>query len=215
MRLAAAAARKDLLDFFRHWGMEPDADTVRYASQFEKEERGIWFANDENRVWQMENRSTSQETETSAKGSVPQGTIQYVNGENQVNLDCTNVWVTEIVRCEMDGGTEKKQSVGYAYAHDGEAVFTDVAATANNRVYMYEITGYDKWLAKTAPGRTGEVKVSHRGDIDRTLWTVSTNLTNSELEEPGEDHPDTYVQPGLEKMVDLETRGWSPTLQAL
>lgn len=58
MRLAAAAARKDLLDFFRHWGMEPDADTVRYASQFEKEERGIWFANDENRVWQMENRNT-------------------------------------------------------------------------------------------------------------------------------------------------------------
>lgn len=210
MRLAAAAARKDLLDFFRHWGMEPDADTVRYASQFEKEERGIWFANDENRVWQMEKRNTSQETETSAKGSVPQGTIQYVNGENQVNLEIsgdTNVWIYEIVRCEMDGGTEKKQSVGYAYAHDGEAVFTDVAATANNRVYTYEITGYDKWLAKTAPGRTGEVKVSHRGDIDRTLWTVSTNLTNSELEEPGEDHPDTYVQPGLEKMVDLETEG--------
>lgn len=97
--------------------------------------------------------------------------------------------------------------MGYAYAHDGEAVFTDVAATANNRVYTYEITGYDKWLAKTAPGRTGEVKVSHRGDIDRTLWTVSTNLTNSELEEPGEYHPDTYVQPGLEKMVDLETEG--------
>lgn len=49
--------------------------------------------------------------------------------------------------------------------------------------------------------------MSHRGDIDRTLWTVSTNLTNSELEEPGEYHPDTYVQPGLEKMVDLETEG--------
>lgn len=97
--------------------------------------------------------------------------------------------------------------MGYAYAHDGEAVFTDVAATANNRVYTYEITGYDKWLEKTEPGRTKEVKVSHRGDIDRTLWTVSTNLTNSELEEPGEDHPDTYVQPGLEKMVDLETEG--------
>lgn len=210
MRLAAAAARKDLLDFFRHWGMEPDADTVRYASQFEKEERGIWFANDENRVWQMENRNTSQKTESSAKGSVPQGTIQYVNGENQVNLEIsgdTNVWIYEIVRCERDGGTEKKQSVGYAYAHDGEAVFTDVAATANNRVYTYEITGYDKWLEKTEPGRTKEVKVSHRGDIDRTLWTVSTNLTNSELEEPGEDHPDTYVQPGLEKMVDLETEG--------
>lgn len=101
-----------------------------------------------------------------AKGSVPQGTIQYVNGENQVNLEIsgdTNVWIYEIVRCERDGGTEKKQSVGYAYAHDGEAVFTDVAATANNRVYTYEITGYDKWLAKTAPGRTGEVKVSHQG----------------------------------------------------
>lgn len=77
MRLAAAAARKDLLDFFRHWGMEPDADTVRYASQFEKEERGIWFANDENRVWQMENRNTSQKTESSAKGSVPQRAEPY------------------------------------------------------------------------------------------------------------------------------------------
>lgn len=71
-------------------------DTVRYASQFEKEERGIWFANDENRVWQMEKRNTSQKTESSAKGSVPQGTIQYVNGENQVNLEISgdiNVWI--------------------------------------------------------------------------------------------------------------------------
>ena len=91
---------------------------------------------------------------------------------NQVNLEIsgdTNVWIYEIVRCERDGGTEKKQSVGYAYAHDGEAVFTDVAATANNRVYTYEITGYDKWLEKTEPGRTkegqGEPQGRHRPDL--------------------------------------------------
>ena len=197
--------------------MEPDADTVRYASQFEKEERGIWFANDENRVWQMEKRNTSQKTESSAKGSVPQGTIQYVNGENQVNLEISgdiNVWIYEIVRCERDGGTEKKQSVGYAYAQMERLIY-GCGRHSQQPVYTYEITGYDKWLEKTEPGRTKEVKVSHRGDIDRTLWTVSTNLTNSELEEPGEDHPDTYVQPGLEKMVDLETEALLPPLQAL
>ena len=51
MRLACAAAEKDLTEFFMRWGLVPDAETMRYASQFGKEERAIYYLTDDARVY--------------------------------------------------------------------------------------------------------------------------------------------------------------------
>ena len=53
MRLASAAAEKDLSDFFQRWGMVMDADTKAYMQQFEKEARAIYYVNDEARAYEM------------------------------------------------------------------------------------------------------------------------------------------------------------------
>nr|MDE7192499.1 fibronectin type III domain-containing protein [Oscillospiraceae bacterium] len=55
MRLACAAAEKDILEFFERWGKTPDSTTVEYASQFEKEERAIYYTDDNSRVYRIEN----------------------------------------------------------------------------------------------------------------------------------------------------------------
>ena len=55
MRLACAAAEKDILEFFERWGMTPNADTISYASSFPKETRAIYYVNDDSRVKRLAN----------------------------------------------------------------------------------------------------------------------------------------------------------------
>lgn len=46
MRLASAAAQKNLTDFFTRWGLTPDATTAAYLAQFEPETRALYYGND-------------------------------------------------------------------------------------------------------------------------------------------------------------------------
>ncbi len=202
MRLATAAAQKNLLAFFRRWGLEPDAGTVYYAGQFPEETRGIWFANDESRAVQLREGTGQNRAEHTAAA----GTLEYENGSSQVTLRLSSdssIWMYEVYRYERVKDTIERRPVGYAWAEDdGSAVFTDTIGTINNHTFTYEVIGYDHWLNPTARKEIGSVKVCHDGQLDKSLWEVSTNLTNDSLEQPNEKHPDTTEQPGLEAMID-------------
>ncbi len=204
MRLATAAAQKNLLEFFRRWGLEPDAGTIFYAEQFDEETRGLWFANDDTRVKQLQEgayRNLAQNVNVS-------GSVSYEPGSNQVNLSLSagnggeNIWMYEIYRYERIKDQIVRRPVGYAWAEQGIAAFTDVIGTVNNRAFTYEAVGYDQWLNPTERTEIGSVKVSHDGSLDKSLWEISTNLTNDELEDPNPYHPDTTEQPGTERMID-------------
>ena len=62
MRLACAAAEKNVLEFFTRWGMIPDAVTRKYAEQFDAEERTIYYINDEARAYRAEGGSSIAES---------------------------------------------------------------------------------------------------------------------------------------------------------
>lgn len=201
MRLSVAAAEKDILEFFRHWGMEPDAGTIRYAEQFEKETRGIWFANDDMRVYQMENGLG----QNLAEGVAVSGEISYADGSNEVTLSLSgspDIWIYEIYRYERIKNEIVRRPVGYVKTETGDAEFTDVIGTINNHTFTYEAVGYDRWLNPTPKEEIGSVKVSHDGRLDASLWTVETNLLNEDSMDPDEDNPEQIVQPGLEVMID-------------
>ncbi len=204
MRLAVAASEKNILEFFRRWGLEPDSGTVRYASQFPEETRGIWFANDEIRAEQIRAGAG----QNMADGISVGGTVSYTAGSSRVRLDLSAgaggdaIWLYEISRYERIRGEIVRRPAGYAWADGGNAVYTDVIGTINNHTFTYEVTGYDRWLNPTETAEIGTVKVSHDGQIDKSLWTVTTNLTNENLEQPGAGHPDTTFQPGTENMID-------------
>ncbi|MCI9635477.1 MAG: hypothetical protein HFG77_03620 [Hungatella sp.] len=201
MRLAMASAQKNLLSFFEHWGMEPDEETIAYAGQFEEETRGIWFANDETRVKQIE-AGADQNLAEAVKVT---GTIDYTEGSNEVTLNLSSsqdIWIYEIRRYERVKDEIVRRPVGYVQANGGEAQFTDVIGTINNHAFTYEVIGYDQWLNPTKTAELGEVKVSHDGNLDKDLWQITTNMTNGELEDADDNDPEVPYQPGLELMCD-------------
>lgn len=202
MRLAVAASGKDLLEIFRRYGYEPNEGTIKYASQFEKEDRGIWFANDNLRAKQIE----AGQAENKADSVEVSGSIKYTDGSNRVEITMNStpdIWMYEIYRSERVKNEIIKRPVGYAEAGaDGTATFTDVIGSINNRAFTYEAVGYDMFYNPTSVKEIGEVKVKHDGLIDKSAWTVTSNLTNEQLTEPDADNPDILQQPGLTDMID-------------
>lgn len=184
MRLASAAAEKDLTDFFQRWGMSPNRETSAYMGQFEPERRAIYYVDDAARVYEME-----------------QGSVPVVSGKNavtaKISADGSEVKLTmmpsvdpnklqgyEIVRVWVEEGREKKEIAGFTQTNS----FTDHAAFASNRVLRYEVVAVDKCMNRSNAFRTEAVKIAGDGLQDKTAWTVSTNMISNEDKKPdGED----------------------------
>ena len=181
MRLACAAAGKDILDFFRRWGLEPDEGTVAYASQFEKETRAIYYVCDDSRVYALTNGesglSTDGTTEAVAdtvKAAVVPGNANQVKIElGSKNIPSADVLGYEIVRCTVSGGDVEKAPVGFTT----QSTFTDTVYM-NNRMVWYEISVVDKYLNRSAAKRVDAVKIENDGSQEKAFWTIkTTNLT--------------------------------------
>ncbi|MDO4262147.1 MAG: M60 family metallopeptidase, partial [Eubacteriales bacterium] len=174
MRLASAAAEKDLTDFFTRWGMTPDAATASYMGQFEKETRAIYYVDDTARVYEMTNGvqgslegQEAAEAAVSADGSEVKLTFTFKGANKDV------LQGYEIVRVSTEQGVEKRETVGFTQ----ENSFTDRVSMAN-RVVSYEITAIDKYMNRSAVYRTDAVKVESDGLQEKELWTVETNLVS-------------------------------------
>lgn len=181
MRLSCAAAEKNLLEFFERWGMTPDADTIAYAEQFDKETRAIYYGNDNSRVYRLTHT-------TGATPSVGDGTTATVDAtkKNQVNFTLApsaasdNIHGYEIVRCMTSGGKVEKQVVGFTTG----TTFTDHVTTINNRVLTYEITLIDQNMNRSAAKTLQPLKIEHKGNIDKTNWNIVANkLTTTQKAE--------------------------------
>lgn len=181
MRLSCAAAGKNLLDFFERWGMTPDEGTKAYAGQFEKESRNICYITDEARAYRIEGgKSTAGSVKVTAE-------LNHVKNSNQVTLKLSNNASDKNAMLGYEIFRNGK-TVGFVSAGEGETEFTDTIATINNRVFTYEVVGYDKLLQKTDKITLDSIKISHDGSVDKSDWTVTTNMTSSEDEaETGSD----------------------------
>ncbi len=197
MRLACAAAEKDILEFFERWGMTPNADTVNYAGQFPKETRAIYYVNDESRVYRLANPSSPLNTEGTTP-AVGTGTKAVVNKDAANKVDLTldstlnakDVLGYEIVRCFTSNGEVEKEVAGFATG----STFTDTITTVNNRVVTYEVTVIDQHLNRSATKTLDPVKIKHEGNLDKTYWSITTDkleATSKITEDEGTDKEDS------------------------
>ncbi|MDE7311197.1 MAG: M60 family metallopeptidase [Eubacterium sp.] len=188
MRLACAAAKKDLLEFFERWGMTPDEGTIKYAEQFEKEERAIYYANDEARAYRLTNGGTG----SGANSNALAASRNYKNSDktsNQVEIRLSapgiatagDVLGYEIVRCTVS--EDKSNGLAYDEEFAGfkmgngkeEVVFTDTVSTINNRAVTYKVRLIDKYLCIVDEKTLAPIKICHEDFIDKAGWTISTN----------------------------------------
>lgn len=203
MRLACAAAEKNILEFFERWGMVPDDTTKKYAAQFEKETRAVWFVNDEARAYVLEHGAG----DSVAGDTVVTADLSYTENSNEVTIYLGNqaenpdaMLGYEIYRSEAIKNRVEKKPVGFVTADQTE--FVDSISTINNRVFTYEVVGYDKYLNATKPVALDPVKVSHGGVIDKSDWTVTTNMVSAEDAADEEFSPDAVVKKAVEKIID-------------
>ena len=208
IRLASAAAEKDLTDFFVHWGYIPDEETTAYISQFEPETRAIYYVNDESRVYEIENG-----TAATIKGQDILNDMQAVvdtNVKNDVKIELGHnanpevVLGYEITRCIISDGKVQEQVVGFTT----ESEFTDHVTAINNRVLTYKVAAVDHFMNRSAVKTLAPVKIEHDGDHGKTLWEVElNNITPIEEQvknpENTEDYPDEELtEDGRNNIID-------------
>ena len=214
MRLACAAAQKNILEFFERWGMIPNDETRSYAGQFETETRAIYYVNDDSRVYRLENSGSSLGSLGDVE-AVGDDTTVSVNKDtaNQVDFTLTSKTIPEedvlgyeITRTMISGGQVEKEVVGFTT----ENQFSDHVTTVNNRVITYEVTVVDKYLNRSAAKTLTPVKIEHDGSLDKEFWTTTTkNMEAVHTEDPGEADEQTPCAPQQEapilKAVDNKT----------
>lgn len=179
MRLACAAAEKNILEFFERWGKLPDSATVHYASQFPKETRAIYYADDDSRVYRMNNYGGYLGTHGDVRAvgdgtsAVPaNGSAYQINFTlESVNIPEDEILGFEIVRCTTSEGRVYREAVGFTTGNK----FTDYAAGLNNRVVTYEIVVVDKYLYRSAPMSLEPIKITDDGSLNKSNWTASAS----------------------------------------
>ncbi len=199
MRLACAATGKNVLTFFEKWGMEPDADTIKYAEQFEKiyedeskqKEKAIWYINDEARAYQLAEKPRMSEN-TTVKATVETGKDEAgveIKNQKVLTLETENNEVPEAIlgyeinRISWAYGEEIVTPVGFITPDQLQTgnKFTDTIESINNRVFEYRIVAYDKYLNSTKDYKTEQFKVEHDGNIgNKSDWEISTNFLTAE-----------------------------------
>lgn len=176
MRLACAAANKNVLEFFERWGKEPNEATIEYAEQFEKETRAIFYANDDSRIYALNGKGSVLDNKGSIS-AIKNVSVGIGAAANQVELKFTpenipenDILGYEVIRCTISGGKVEEIPVGFAEGSE----FIDTVTTMNNRAVFYKITLIDKYLNRSETVTTNSVKVEHDGSMDKTYWSINT-----------------------------------------
>ena len=188
--------------------MTPDADTISYAGQLQKETREIDYVNDKCRIYRLANPAGSiVKADPEAINSKTTTAAVDPNAANKVNMQFNlvsgvneaDVLGYEIVRCITSNGDEEKQIAGFVT----EDTFTDTITTMNNRVVTYEVTAIDQHLNRSKALRLAPVKIKHQGEIDKTYWSVSTNNMDatSKSADGGEDEKEDTCGPQAEDPI--------------
>ena len=180
MRLACAAAEKDLTEFFVRWGLVPDEETIRYASQFDKEERALYYLTDDARVYEIEHGVSGSVKGQNVIGAGSSVSIGGTPNEVRISIQSTAnpdvILGYEIARYSYEDGMPVRQVVGFSTDTD----YSDVVSLINNRVLSYEVIAVDKFGYRSNAQNVGTVRISHDGSHDKSLWTVTTNMVSAE-----------------------------------
>lgn len=206
MRLASAAAEKDLSDFFQRWGMVMDADTKAYMQQFEKETRAIYYVNDEARAYEIEHGASEgisgRDVATASVSKNDRSSVTLTLGNTAEQAEA--ILGYEIVRTTYEQGKQTEEVVGFTMDNE----FTDQLGPMSNRSVSYKVTVVDKFLNRSAAVQVSPVKVEGDGSQVKENWTITTNMLSKDDEQKpaeGEDPCAPQLKSAAYRMIDDST----------
>lgn len=225
MRLSCAAAQKNLLEFFRRWGMVPDQKTIAYAELFDEETKAIYYVNDEVRDYRISQKQ-GKEPGTILGKDVLKASAAAASGKVEVTItpdaDSGELLGYEVIRSMTYDGEKQETVAGFQLAgKQGESVmFTDTIRTVNNRVLSYQVRAVDKYLNYSKAAKAGSVKIQTDGELDKSEWTAATTMVSDDdtLVDTSEEAPDSGSHDGdlskvtqakvnsIERVIDNDTK---------
>lgn len=213
IRLASAAAQKDLTNFFTRWGLVPTKETKQYIEQFEPEMRAIYYGDDDAHTYMIEkdaelvsnNWSIASESSTVTIDNTYPNRVHLSIKDNLTEEQKADLHGYEIIRKMVENGAETKEVVGFTRVPE----YTDVVSTINNRVIGYEVRIVDKALNYSDAVTIGSVKITSDGSHEKTNWQVTTNMVSEDDEQKDvcEDNPDdSQVISAIKRVIDNEKK---------
>lgn len=198
MRLAVAASGRDILDFFRAWGMVPDATTIEYANGFQKETRKIQFISDDARAYRIENAANADAVKAATESAQVSGSLNNQKNSNQVtiNFSATGMDADSVLGYEI---TRNGETI--AFVEGTETSYVDTV-TFNNKVAVYGVAVYDKFLNKSAEYKLDEIKIMHDGSVAKDAWSISTNMSSEQDERDEHDTCGTHPIQAISAAID-------------
>lgn len=202
IRLASAAAQKDLSLFFTRWGLVPNAETTAFVSQYPAEQRALQYITDEYVAWARSNPNAAKVLGADALNA----TISSSDSIVDIRMSAADPNAIgslvgyEIIRNHYENGEVKSDIAGFAKAaSDGSAAFKDDAKYLGNRTVFYTIKAVDKFMNYSNEYTTDTIKLDGTGLYATDSWTASTNMESSQdaiFEEPSEEpSDDDYICP--------------------
>ncbi|MDE6636488.1 MAG: M60 family metallopeptidase, partial [Lachnospiraceae bacterium] len=210
MRLACAAANKNIIPFFERWGMVPDSATLEYAAKYgEPETKALYYVNDNARDYRVAHPSE----DGSIKDSDAASAVVSSNS-NQVEINITTdrdadlILGYEIVRTMTSNGQKSTKVIGFKPIDTAEStIYVDTITSINNRVMEYEVRAVDKYLNYSKTAYAGPVKIQTDGVLGKSEWTVETTMTSIDdtTVDMDEDDPDNGYDASNPSSVDKKT----------
>ena len=202
MRLSCAAANKNILPFFERWGMVPDADTIAYAEKYgAPDTKALYYVNNDARDYRVDN--PGEQGTIKDRDVITVATASAVSNKVNITIETSEdtdlILGYEIIRSMTSDGNTKSQVIGFEPVNNagGATVFTDTVSTINNRVMSYKVKAVDKFLNYSNEKDAGQVKIQTEGILDKSLWTVETNMTSvddTEVKTDDDDPDNGYDQ---------------------
>lgn len=195
---ASLAAGKDLSEHFEKWGLVVSDKVREYLDEKElpKEERKIWYLNDDARRYRLKNGAAMSE------GTTVQAELTEADSQTKRFK----------ISLAVAGNANSNAILGYEIKRNGEVIgftmeneFVDIIGSMNNRALVYEVTAYDKYLNATATLKLDEVKVAHDGSINKENFEISSNFMAKD-ESIDHENPDMdYSTLSVNNLIDGDT----------
>lgn len=196
VRIASEVVQKDLSEFFWKWGIRPSKETLEYVSQYPKEDKAIYYLNDEARRQRLSGVASMNEETVSNSSFAEYKDGQYVKNSKSVKLNLgVNQDSDKILGYEI-----YRNGVPVAFTSDN--FYTDIIDAANNMMFTYDVVAYDYNLNKTEKQKLGSIKISHDGSISKNEWTVDTNTKADEDKNNSEDTSGPIMNPSINNIMD-------------
>lgn len=196
MRLSCAAANRNILPFFRRWGMVPDADTIAYAEKYGAEDtKALYYVNQDARSYRV---AHADEAGTIKDQDAVSAAVTSNANQAEVTISTTKdadlILGYEISRSMISNGEKETEIVGFQPINTAQStVYVDTISCINNRVMEYEVRAVDKFLNYSNTVSAGSVKIQTDGELDKSLWNVETTMTSADdtALTPDADDPDS------------------------